>query len=57
MTLQDRCLTLAEILADEINGELGLVPDEDVERILAGLTESNLNETAEELAQLAAWFN
>lgn len=57
MTLQDRCLTLADALADEINGELGLVPDEDVERILAGLTESNLNETAEELAQLAAWFN
>ena len=57
MTLQDRCIALADALADEINGNLSYVPDEEIESCLAGLTESNLNETAEELAQLAAWFN
>ena len=55
--IQDRCLALADSLSVEINGNLCYVPDEDIESCLAGLTESNLNETAEELAQLAAWFN
>ena len=55
--LQSRCITLADALASEINGNLCYVPDEEIESCLAGLTESNLNETAEELAQLAAWFN
>ncbi len=57
MTLQDRCIALAEILAGEINGDLSYVPEEDAERILARLTPDNLQETAEELAQLAYWFN
>ena len=55
--IQSRCITLADALASEINGNLCYVPDEEIETVLAGLTESNLNETAEELAQLAAWFN
>ena len=55
--IQSRCITLANALADEINGNLCYVPDEEIESCLASLTESNLNETAEELAQLAAWFN
>jgi len=55
--IQSRCLALADAIADEINGNLCYVPDEEMESCLAGLTESNLNETAEELAQLAAWFN
>jgi len=33
------------------------VPDEDIESCLAGLTEANLEDTASELANLAAWFN
>ena len=57
MTLQDRCLTLADVLADEINGNLCYVPDEEIESCLADLTPDNLNETAEQLAQLASWFN
>ena len=55
--IQSRCIALADALANEINGNLCYVPDEEIESCLAGLTESNLNETAEELAQLAAWFN
>ena len=57
MTLQDRCITLAVALADEINGNIYYVPDEEIESCLAGLTPDNLNETAWKLAQLAAWFN
>jgi len=55
--LQSRCISLAEALAAEINGDLSYVPEEDAERILAGLTSDNLQETAEELAHLAYWFN
>ena len=57
MTLQDRCITLADALAAEINGNLYYVPDEEIESCLANLTPDNLNETAWKLAQLAAWFN
>lgn len=55
--LRSLCLSRAEALAGEINGDLFYVPDEDLESCLAGLTADNLEETAEELAQLAAWFN
>jgi len=57
LSLQDRCIALAEALAAEINGDLSYVPEEDAERILARLTADNVQETAEELAQLAYWFN
>jgi len=57
MTLQDRCIAIASALAAEINGDLSYVPEEDAERILAGLTPDNVQETAEELAHLAYWFN
>ena len=55
--LRSRCLTLADEMAQEINGDLFYVPDEDVESCLADLTEANLEETAAELAYLAAWFS
>ena len=55
--LRDRCLTLADEMAAEINGNLFYVPDEDVDALLADLTESNLESIAFELANLAAWFN
>jgi hypothetical protein len=57
MTLQDRCIALASALAAEVNGDLSYVPEEDAERIMAGLTPDNIQETAEELAHLAYWFN
>ena len=57
MTLQDRCIAIAEALAAEINGDLSYVPDEDIIACLAGLTPDNVQETAEELAQLAYQFN
>ena len=57
LSLQDRCMALAEALAAEINGDLSYVPEEDAERIMANLTPDNIQETAEELAQLAYWFN
>ena len=57
LSLQDRCIALVEALAAEINGDLSYVPGEDAERILARLTADNVQETAEELAQLAYWFN
>ena len=55
--LRTRCLDLADEMAAEINGNLFYVPDEDIESCLAGLTESNLEDTATKLADLAAWFN
>jgi len=55
--LRTRCLDLADEMAQEINGNLFYVPDEDIESCLAGLTEANLEDTASELANLAAWFN
>jgi hypothetical protein len=55
--LQSRCISIASALAAEINGDLSYVPEEDAERILARLTPDNVQETAEELAQLAYWFN
>jgi hypothetical protein len=55
LSLRDRCLALAEAQAWEINGDIDAVDPGDLESCLAGLTESNLEETAGELAQLAAW--
>ena len=55
-TLRDRCLALAEGLANEVNGDLDRVDDADLELALEGLTEANLYATAEALADLAAWF-
>jgi hypothetical protein len=57
MTLQDRCLGLASAMAAEVNGDLDCVPQEDIDALLVGLTLDNLEETAEELAHLAHWFN
>ena len=57
LSLRSRCLDLAEEFANEVNGDLAYVPQEDVEAILAGLTELNLEEKADDLAGLAAWFN
>ena len=56
-TLRDRCVALAEGLANEVNGDLDRVDDRDLELALEGLTEANLYATAEALADLAAWFN
>ena len=56
-SLRDRCLALAEGLANEVNGDLDRVDDADLEDILQGLTEGNLTEKAEEVADLAYWFN
>ena len=55
--LQSRCYDLASAMAAEINGDLFYVPQEDIDALLAGVNESNLEETAEELAHLAHWFN
>jgi hypothetical protein len=43
-------------MAAEINGDLYYVPQEDIDSMLSMLTPDNLQETAEELAHLAAWF-
>lgn len=55
--LEERCYDRAEELAVEINGDLSYVPQEDVDALMAELTEANLEETAAELASLAHWFN
>jgi hypothetical protein len=55
LSLHDRCLALAEAEAFEINGDIAAVDPEDLEFCLSGLTESNLQETASKVAQLAAW--
>lgn len=55
--LQEKCLQRAEELADEINGDLFYVPEEDVEQLLSQLNENNVEDVASELAELAHWFN
>lgn len=55
--LQERCIDLALKICKEINGNLGYVPDEDVEQLLSQVTEDNVDEVASELASLAWWFN
>jgi hypothetical protein len=55
--LQEKCLSLANTLANEINGDLFYVPDEDVDQLFSQLTDDNVEQIAEELAQLAHWYN
>jgi membrane-bound lytic murein transglycosylase MltF len=55
--LQQDCLSLANQLANEINGDLDYVPQEDVDQLLSQLTQDNLQEVASELAELAYQFN
>jgi hypothetical protein len=55
--LQQDCLTIAQQIADEINGDLFYVPDEDVDNLLSQLTEDNIDQIANELAELAYQFN
>ncbi len=57
MSLILKCLSRAEELANEINGDLFYVPDEDVQKLINKLTEDNVEEIASELADLAYWFN
>ena len=53
-TLRARCLGLAIELSE--NG-IDRVDDRDLRRELEGLTEANLQATAEAIADLADWFN
>ena len=52
-TLRDRCLALADELADF---GIDRVDDRDLELAFEGLTEANLYATAEAIATLADWF-
>ena len=55
--LIEKCMELAQQIANEINGDLYYVPPEDLDRVLSQLTQDNVEEIANELAQLAYWFN
>jgi hypothetical protein len=44
-------------MAQEINGDLFYVPDEDLQQCLNFLSEDNLFEVASEIAQLAHFYN
>ncbi len=57
MSLILKCLSRAEELANEINGDLDCVPQEDVDLLISKLTPNNVEEIASELADLAHWFN
>ena len=57
MSLILKCLSRAEEIANEINGDLFYVPEEDVQQLINKLTEDNVEEIASELADLAHWFN
>jgi purine-nucleoside phosphorylase len=57
MSLILKCLSRAEELANEINGDLFYVPEEDVQQLISKLTEDNVEEIASELADLAHFFN
>jgi hypothetical protein len=50
-------MALAEAYAWEINGDIDRIDPADLASCLANLTESNLEETAGEVAHLAAWMN
>ena len=55
--LEERCYQRAEEIAAEINGDLFYVPQEDIDALMADLTEDNWRRKADDLAELAAWFN
>ena len=55
--LHEICLSKAQEMANEINGDLYYVPQEDIDQLLSKLNEDNVDEIAEELADLAHWFN
>ena len=55
--LRDQCLALAAEMAAELNGDLDCVDAADLASCLADLNADNLEETADELAHLAAWMN
>jgi hypothetical protein len=55
--LQQICLDKAQQMASEINGDLYYVPQEDIDQLLSQLTEDNVEQIAEDLAELAHWFN
>jgi hypothetical protein len=55
ISLRDRCLALAEAEAWELNGDIDRIDPDDLESCLARLTPANLQQTAGEVAQLAAW--
>ena len=57
LSLRDRCLAIAEAQAWEINGDIDRIDPDDLESRLANLTEANIEETASEVAHLAAWCN
>jgi hypothetical protein len=54
LSLRDRCIALAQEQALEINGDLIYVDPSDLETCLSGLTDETLQETASDLAHLAA---
>jgi hypothetical protein len=47
----------AKPLAWELNGDVDCVDPDDLERLLAEVTEANWAEKAQELAELAYWVN
>ena len=55
--LELQCVHLAYQLAEEINGDVSCVPDEDMEVILNKLNRNKVQEVAQEIADLAHWFN
>jgi len=55
--LRKMVLSAAEVLAWEVNGNVDRVDRNDLEAVLAGVTEANWSEKAEELAELAYWMN
>ena len=57
LSLRDRCLALAEAEAWEINGDIDRIDPDELDSLLARLTPDNLQETASEVAQAAAWAN
>jgi hypothetical protein len=56
-SLVDKCLTLADQMAQEINGDMFYVPDEEIQHHLKFLTQDNLQEVASEIALLAHFHN
>ncbi len=55
--LELQCVYRAYQLAEEINGDVSRVPDEDMEQILNKLNRNNIEQIASEIAELAHWFN
>ncbi len=55
--LELKCLKMANQIAQETNGDVFRIPDEDLLEVFNYLNRYNVEEIANKIAELAHWFN